>query len=63
MELNNERVIPKTFVKPVTKIKSIDMLKTFLESDLCKNYVQFLEDLNESVCGKERDIEVTVSPV
>lgn len=59
----NERVIPTTFVKPVTKIKSVEMLKTFLESELCRNYVQFLEDLNESVCGKEKDIEVTISPV
>jgi serine/threonine-protein phosphatase 2A activator len=58
-----ERVIPTLFVKPVTKIKSNEMLKTFLESELCKNYLQFLEDLNESVCGKERDIEVTISPI
>jgi hypothetical protein len=45
------------------KIKSMDQLKTFLESELCRKYLQFLEDLNESVCGKERDIEVHVSPI
>jgi hypothetical protein len=59
-----ERVDPPvSFVTPVTKIKSIDMLNKFLESNTCKCYIDFLEAINESVVGKETDCEVVVSPV
>ncbi len=51
------------YVVPTTKIKSVQQLNQFLESDLCKNYIQFLEDLNESVNGKDMQTEVQVRPV
>lgn len=54
---------PTTFVAPVTKIKSIDMLNKFLESPTCHRYTTFLEEVNESVVGKETDSEVHVSPI
>jgi hypothetical protein len=58
-----ERDIPTSFVTPVTKIKSIDMLNKYLASESCKQFTDFLEELNESVVGKETDCEVVVSPV
>jgi hypothetical protein len=53
----------RTFVQPGTKIKSIDMLNKFLESESCKKYTTFLENLNESVVGIETTATVTISPV
>jgi len=55
--------VPTTFTKPVTVIKSIDMLNFFLSSDVCANYIQFLEAVNESVVGLTTDAEVVVSPI
>jgi len=51
------------YVVPQTKIKSIAQLNQFLDSQLCRDYIQFLEELNESVKGKEMDSEVTVNPI
>jgi serine/threonine-protein phosphatase 2A activator len=51
------------FVKPVTKIKSIANLHSYLESETFRCFTQFLEDLNESVRGKETTADVVVNPL
>jgi len=51
------------YVVPQKTITDPEALQRFLESATCAKYVQFLEDLNESVKGKTNDAAVTSNEV
>lgn len=52
-----------TFRTPEKKIISVDALNKFLSSPTASQFLQFIEDLNESVKGKETTAECDVSTV
>eukprot|EP01126_Amoeba_proteus_P063413 TRINITY_DN8740_c0_g2_i4.p1 TRINITY_DN8740_c0_g2~~TRINITY_DN8740_c0_g2_i4.p1 ORF type:complete len:224 (+),score=36.80 TRINITY_DN8740_c0_g2_i4:71-673(+) len=51
------------FRSPEKKINSVESLNKFLTSTTCNDFLQFLEDLNESVKGIPLDKECHTSPV
>lgn len=51
------------FRTPEKKIITVDVLNKFLLSSTCNHFLQFIEELNESVKGKESTSECEVSPV
>eukprot|EP01126_Amoeba_proteus_P063407 TRINITY_DN8740_c0_g1_i6.p1 TRINITY_DN8740_c0_g1~~TRINITY_DN8740_c0_g1_i6.p1 ORF type:complete len:162 (-),score=30.79 TRINITY_DN8740_c0_g1_i6:78-494(-) len=50
------------FRSPEKKINSVESLNKFLTSTTCNDFLQFLEDLNESVKGIPLDKECHTSP-
>jgi hypothetical protein len=52
-----------SYVLPQKTITDAAALQRFLESTTCARYVQFLEDLNESVKGLPNDAPVTTTEV
>ncbi len=52
-----------SFVTPIKAITDASLLQKFLDSPTCTKYVQFLEDLNESVKGLANDAPVESNEV
>ena len=55
---------------PTTKISSMEDLQVFLESNICAEYIQFLENLNASMFNKvlsdvchESQVRTHISPL